>query len=101
MRAYVCRWGRIAGLSTALQISYALVQATVGVGTVIIVYIGVAYTRGGGVGPFLMCVCMTIHACGTQIEAWDRRGLCKDTFTSVPLFPSFSLYHRHSQVHCP
>ena len=28
--------------------SHALVQATVGVGTVIIVYIGVAYTRGGG-----------------------------------------------------
>ena len=28
--------------------SYALVQATVGVGTVIIPYIGVAYTRGGG-----------------------------------------------------
>ena len=31
-----------------LRISQALVQATVGVGTVIIVYIGVAYTRGGG-----------------------------------------------------
>ena len=29
-------------------ISYALVQATVGVGTVIIVYIGVAYATGGG-----------------------------------------------------
>ena len=28
--------------------SYALVQATVGVGTVIILYIGVAYTKGGG-----------------------------------------------------
>ena len=28
--------------------SHALVQATVGVGTVITVYIGVAYTRGGG-----------------------------------------------------
>ena len=31
-----------------LRASYALVQATVGVGTVIIAYIGVAYTRGGG-----------------------------------------------------
>ena len=31
-----------------LCISYALVQATVGVGTVMIPYIGVAYTRGGG-----------------------------------------------------
>ena len=31
-----------------LCVSYALVQATVGVGTVIIPYIGVAYTRGGG-----------------------------------------------------
>ena len=47
LRAYVCRWGRIAGLSTALQISYALVQATVGVGTVLIWDFGIAYTRGG------------------------------------------------------
>ena len=31
-----------------LRASHALVQATVGVGTVIVVYIGVAYTRGGG-----------------------------------------------------
>ena len=31
-----------------LRASHTLVQATVGVGTVIIVYIGVAYTRGGG-----------------------------------------------------
>ena len=29
--------------------SHAVVQATVGVGTVIVVYIGVAYTKGGGV----------------------------------------------------
>ena len=33
-----------------LRASHALVQATVGVGTVIIVYIGVAYTTGGGGG---------------------------------------------------
>ena len=33
-----------------LRASYALVQATVGVGTVIIPYIGVAYTSGGGGG---------------------------------------------------
>ena len=32
-----------------LRASHALVQATVGVGTVIIVYMGVAYTGGGGV----------------------------------------------------
>ena len=31
-----------------LRASHALVQASVGVGTVIIVYIGVAYTKGGG-----------------------------------------------------
>ena len=31
-----------------LRASHALVQATVGVWTVIIVYIGVAYTGGGG-----------------------------------------------------
>ena len=33
-----------------LRASHALVQATVGVGTVIFVYIGVAYTRGVGGG---------------------------------------------------
>ena len=32
-----------------LRASHALVQATVGVGIIIIVYIGIAYTRGGGV----------------------------------------------------
>ena len=37
--------------------SHALVQATVGVGTVIIVYIGVAYTRGGG----RTTVCLVLH----------------------------------------
>ena len=31
-----------------LRASHALVQATVGVGTVLVVYIGVAYTKGGG-----------------------------------------------------
>ena len=31
-----------------LRASHALVQATVGVGTVMIVYIGVAYTKWGG-----------------------------------------------------
>ena len=38
-----------------LRISQALVQATVGVGTVIIVYIGVAYTRGGGYISHIRC----------------------------------------------
>ena len=33
-----------------LRASHALVQATVGVGTVIIVYISVAYTRAAGGG---------------------------------------------------
>ena len=40
--AHVCRQLYV------LRASHALVQATVGVGTVIIVYIGIAYTRGGG-----------------------------------------------------
>ena len=35
--------------------SHALVQATVGGGTVIFVYIGVAYTRGGGGNLGLLC----------------------------------------------
>ena len=38
-----------------LRASHALVQATVGVGTVKTVYIGVAYTRGGGRCPFRTC----------------------------------------------
>ena len=41
--AHVC------GQPYVLCASHALVQATVSVGTVIIVYIGVSYTRGGGV----------------------------------------------------
>ena len=40
--AHVCRQMYV------LRASQALVQATVGVGTVIIVYIGIAYTRGKG-----------------------------------------------------
>ena len=44
-----------------LRASHALVQATVGVGTVINVYIGVAYTGGGG-GGHVQCVGM--------ISAW-------------------------------
>ena len=31
-----------------LRASHALVQATLGMGTIMVVYIGVAYTRGGG-----------------------------------------------------
>ena len=42
-RARVCRQLYV------LRASHALVQATVGVGTVIKVYVGVAYTRGVGV----------------------------------------------------
>ena len=52
---------------------YALVQATVGVGTVLIVYIGVAYTRGVGVSPMGYCVCQEAlqQACLNQSD----RGL--------------------------
>ena len=42
-RAHVCRQLYV------LCASHALVQATVGAGTIIIVYIGVPYTKGGGV----------------------------------------------------
>ena len=42
-RSRVCQWLYV------LLASYAHVQATVGVGTVLIWYFGVAYTRGGGV----------------------------------------------------
>ena len=41
---------RVCRQSYVLRASHALVQATVGVGTMIIVYIGVAYTRVGGGG---------------------------------------------------
>ena len=43
-RAHVCRQLYV------LRASHALVQATVGVGTVLIVYLGVANTGGGGGG---------------------------------------------------
>ena len=43
-----CACARVCWYLYVLRASYALVQATVGVGTVIIPYIGVAYTRGGG-----------------------------------------------------
>ena len=39
---------RVCGQLYVLRASHALLQATVGAGTVIIVYIGVAYTKGGG-----------------------------------------------------
>ena len=45
-----------------LRASYALVQATIGVGTAIIVYMGVAYTRGGGaiLDPFSLMAKVTL-----------------------------------------
>ena len=46
-----------------LRASHALVQATVGVGTVILVYIGVAYTRGGEGGSRAAGV-----RCGPQVS---------------------------------
>jgi hypothetical protein len=47
-RARVCRQLYV------LRASHALVQATVGVGTVIMVYIGVAITNGGEVRIFVL-----------------------------------------------
>ena len=41
-------YARVCRQLYVLCASHALVQATVGVGTVIIVYIGVPYSRGGG-----------------------------------------------------
>ena len=49
-----CRWLYVS------RASYACVQATVGVGTVLIWDFGVAYTRGGGGG--VMCVCVRVCA---------------------------------------
>ena len=43
---HVCVCVCVCRLLYVLRASHALVEATVGVGTVIIVYIGVAYTRG-------------------------------------------------------
>ena len=60
-----------------LRASYALVQATVGVGTVIIPYIGVAYTRGGGVPcAHALCPCTVPMHCA--------HALCPCT---VPMCP--------------
>ena len=65
-----------------LRAGYALVQATVGVGTVIIPYIGVAYTGGGG-GTTLDNVsphepappspCLMVHACGWAEVHFKRK----------------------------
>ena len=57
---------RLCRLSYVLRASYALVQATVGVGTVIIPYIGVAYTRGGGVQGRSDLVRSHISACTSR-----------------------------------
>ena len=50
-----------------LRASYALVQATVGVGTIIIPYIGVAYTRGGGYLPNPPTVVSTSSSLASQL----------------------------------
>ena len=50
--------------------SYALVQATVGVGTVIIPYIDVAYTRGGGKGTHPRHPMQTIYTVLPTEHQW-------------------------------
>ena len=64
-----------------LRASHALVQATVGVGTVIIVYIGVAYTKGGGGKRSIKCTCgevvwitIVIKNCRTLLHMYT--GTC-------------------------
>ena len=65
-RARVCRQLYV------LRASHALVQATVGVGTVILVHIGVAYTRGGGV-VLLYKVRILIGALGPRAKPVPHR----------------------------
>jgi hypothetical protein len=61
-----------------LRASHALVQATVGAGTVVIVYIGVAYTRGGGLQERKMRsarrACRVLVAHETPLVARMRMG---------------------------
>ena len=51
-----------------LRASHALIQATVGVGTVIIVYTGVAYTREGGDVHFQRGFCVLTKVLRTRIS---------------------------------
>ena len=55
-----------------LHANHALVQATVGVGTVIIVYIGVAYTKGGGQKKTLgrQVLCLQLMFSGVLWAVW-------------------------------
>ena len=59
--------------------SHALVQATVGVGTVIIVYIGVAYTAGGG----------GVHPQEVEQESLKLRMWCLGHFETIQKQPQF------------
>ena len=55
-----------------LRARYAIVQAIVGVGTVIIPYIGVAYTRGGG--GFATMTERWLLMCS---RGWCRKGISR------------------------
>ena len=76
-----------------LRASHALVQATVGVGTVINVYIGVAYTGGGGV-PTCPAPGATY---GSATSCW-RGGICigKPTAATIrkPTLFFFTGWHK-------
>jgi hypothetical protein len=79
---------RVCRLLYVLRASHARVQATVGLGTVKIVYVGVDYTRVGEVvGGFIR-----ISACQARV------GVLADTFialqTAFPEYeiPSFQIY---------
>ena len=70
--AHVCRQLYV------LCASHARVQATVGVGTVIIVYIGVAYTRGGG-GTEL-----GLGTWAWMCMGWEGSGMSMGSFSLTP-----------------
>ena len=67
----VLREARVCWQLYVLHASHALVQATVGVGTVIIVYIGVAYTGGGAMDLILglwdICGCFNLGGLWTVL----------------------------------
>ena len=67
-----------------LRASQALFQATVGVGTVIIVYIGVASSRGGGYKTNLVMkrkYIMDASACGL---CWNNIAYCVLPMLELP-----------------
>ena len=70
-----------------LRATYTLVQATVGVGTVIIPYIGVAYTGGGGYQYLLLICFVFLYVYSTLVLAIGIYSQCSSLAGSRKIAP--------------